>query len=525
MKVVRFGLGVRFDLLDEKFTVEIEKRLWEEIFSVLTVFDVQTLRLYGMLSPESDKGLENVYMCIFTGGGISQTRKIYHKLENDAALSMYLSAQHPFIQSNALERIEKEPEFFGKVLLRGGLEGGSGLPGGVTIPRRHGKRRPAGRGTKIMIVPGDYSEQITSVDVIKQLTTAARSNFLGLKVVPVPLTSGGRGTAHAAVVASDGAYRKVTIKDVDGRKKQCIYGVLYGRTAVIELAQACGVEPEQELDAEKASSYGAGELIRRALDEGVSEILLAAEDCIPLDGGMGMARALGVKMYDADGEELKGCVADMQRVSRVDAEYIHPRIRETKITVMCREPVALDTVCGSKDDGMQRFIELMSEAMGAKCPDDLAGVGGGLGAILYSALKAEFVPGVEALLDAVDFDELLKNVALVVTGDGVLNEAALGEGKPIPSVMKRCAAKKTQVAVICGCVDDASAHAKIAGYGVMPSICAVPGAAASDDLEELLDAAANRMFKFMRIGRDIEKIGAPKEKKFRKLIYEFCRFR
>lgn len=139
--------------------------------------------------------------------------------------------------------------------------------------------------------------------------------------------------------------------------------------------------------------------------------------------------------------------------------------------------------------------------------DDCIGIGGLL-CVLGGAKRAS---GVDALLDAVEFGKLLQGVALVVTGEMLLEETSFSNGRAVGSVLARCAARGVPAAVLAGGVNESLDEARLGNAGVAALINApMSREEANRRVEELFDAAADRMFRLIRIGRDVEKIGAPK---------------
>jgi glycerate kinase len=475
MNIHKFSLGVRFDMIASPITMELESRIWEEIFSVLTVFDVSGLNLYGgILQPSCD-----IYMCVFTGGSLTQMRRIFDKLDNDAGVSMYLTSARPFIQKNELASMPDLP-YLGKVQHNGKLTGGQGLP--VLVPKKHGKKRPVGRGIKIMLVPDGISAELPSLLAIKRLTAAARKHFPGVKIVPVPIAHGGNGTVDAAVLACDGAYRYADIRNEDGTKCRIKYGVLYGRTGIIEAVPG-------------ETSVGTGELIRRVLDEGIKDIVIGIGKLDMPDCGLGCLRALGVKFFDENDNELTGEPHDIGRIKKVDTEFIHPRVADAQFTVMLDEYDGMN-VSSRKESGTG-FAEASGCESNAR--DNLA-----------SVLNVKFKPSTEALFEAVDFAALLKGVALVVTGEGRLTGK---NSDVIKTVVKNLSGRKVPVAAITDSKNE-NGGPYLSNIGVMITVDSpMDRKEAAERSLELFDDAADRMFRFIRIGRDVEKIGAPKSKK------------
>ncbi len=508
MQLKRLGLGIRFDFLSAAPEGEHARQAFEEIFSVLTVSELDGLLIYGGQDPLTDPA-ENVFLAVIMGGSLSTMRRIYAKISADAAIGMYLAHTHPFIENNRLLQWQN-PSFYGEVQKDGTLRGGDGTLRGLTVPKKHGRHRPVGKGVKVLFAPDSYGP-VSSEDAIKRLSAAARRHFQGVKIVPVPITYGGQGMVRALVTACEGAYRAAKITPLEpGGNSSVTYGVLHGKTAVLSLADVL------PYDAGTASSLNAGEMIRRALDEGLREIILGTAESAVRDCGMGCMRALGVKFYDAEGVELKGAAEELGRVVTVDTEYLHPRLREARLTIL---DGGRSETPEEYAEAAARFQARVAEAAGGSAAD-CAGVGG----LLCALGGARRVSGVDALLDAMEFNKLLQGVALVVTGEMLLEEASFSGERAVGCVLARCAARGVPTAVLAGGVSGTLEEAHLGSAGVAALVNAPMSAEeAASRAEGLFDAAADRMFRLIRIGRDVEKIGAPKpprQRDFTKMYIE-----
>ncbi len=534
MQVNHFALGIRFDLLRANMSGVEEaaagKNILQEIFSVLTVSDLKGLAIFAGRDTTLSDG--DIYIVVIDGGSLKEMQRIYAKISEDAGIGMYLSHSLPYIENNRLLHVDGLT-CFGRVEKDGSLSGGDAEPFGLAVPLKRGKKRPVGRGIKLLLAPDSFGRGLSSESAIKRLTFAARRHLPGVQVVPVPMAAGGEGTVRAMVTSGGGSYRKCTVASPLGERITATYGVLRGRVGIIEAAEAAGFSRVPSPDIMAASSAGVGELIRRALDEGLQDIVIGLGDVITNDCGMGLARELGVKFYDASGAELAGCGADLIKVSTIDLEYLHPLIKTAHFTIMSGSACPLLGESGvtltygalrggtpsqltELEEGMRHFSAMMYEATG-KDVSLIAGAGeaGGIGAMLMSLFSPAVKYGIDALLDALEFDKLLSGVALAVTGGEALDSASLCYGGVIAGIMRRCTALNVPVAVIAGSIGEGAEELYTLGNaGVMPIINApMTPDEARGNVEQLFDAAADRMFRFIRMGRDVEKIGAPKPPK------------
>ena len=165
------------------------------------------------------------------------------------------------------------------------------------------------------------------------------------------------------------------------------------------------------------------EELRHALDQGFRDISIAIGGSATNDGGMGCLRALGVRFLDADGVELAGVGADLERVARIDVSGLHPRVAKVGFTAMCdvdnplcgpdgatytfgAQKGATPEIQARLERGMQNYRDVIVRDLGMD-PDEIAGSGaaGGLGAALAVFLHAELKSGIESVLDLTGFDE------------------------------------------------------------------------------------------------------------------------
>lgn len=447
MLIKRTALGIRFDFLNMVPDDKIQQLVFEELFSVLTLPDLVGLDIYGGVD-QSVLPNENVYMVVIAGGKLGRMRRIFRKIQQDVAISMYLCHTQPFYENNRLAEINAPP-YFGQVGKDGMLHGGRAGKE-LHISRNRGRTRNVGNGIHILLSPSALGP-VCAMEAVKRLTFAARRSFPGVRILPLPIIEG-EGCALSLAKAVNGNMH--TAISPSGEKLQ--YGVLRGRVAVIEA---------------RANSADTGIMIRRALDEGLKKLYVLP--CRTDDDGMGCARALGVKFLDALGETaLDHPVQDMQ----TDAELLHPAAANARFVLMCAEP------------------------------DDT------LGSLVMNLLKVQKQDAVEAMLDAAGFARLLTGKALVITGGSdILSENSLGQ-RVMKSVSSRCSAFNIPVIVMSCSGWNAPSLDEQSGRSE-PVVVKIPLVSdmEPDEAGRVFDETAQRIFRFIRLGRDVEKIGAPKK--------------
>jgi glycerate kinase len=285
-----------------------------------------------------------------------------------------------------------------------------------------------------------------------------------------------------------------------GRKRKAAFGLAGdGRTAIIETAAASGLAllNPGERNPLLTSTFGSGELIRAALNHGVRKILVGVGGSATNDGGLGMARALGARFFDARRRELAEGGGALRRLARIDLSGLDPRLERVEITVACdvRNPLygprgaarvygpqkgATPEMVKTLDAGLKRLAAVIRTDLGldvARLPG--AGAAGGLGAGLAAFLKSRLRPGVEIVLDATDLENKLAGCDLVITGEGRLDGQTVF-GKAPAGVAK--AAKKFGLPVIAICGSLGPDAGKTKAIGIDARFSALEESVAETDL-------------------------------------------
>lgn len=191
---------------------------------------------------------------------------------------------------------------------------------------------------KIVIAPDSFKESLSADKCCQAIKAGFSTVFPDARYVCLPIADGGEGTVDAMVAATGGKRVSVDVSGPMGEKVNGFYGLTGdGKTAIIEMAAASGlmlVAPEAR-NPLLASSFGTGELIRHALDAGIRHIILGIGGSATVDGGMGVAQALGVRFLDAQGTPLGAGGGNLSRLASIDLQGCDPRISECRIEVAC----------------------------------------------------------------------------------------------------------------------------------------------------------------------------------------------
>ena len=294
---------------------------------------------------------------------------------------------------------------------------------------------------KIILAFDSYKNCLTSPEVCEIVRTAILHESPDWEVVSLPLGDGGEGTARAVAAASGGVMKKCIVHDPLFRKVEAGWGILPDNSAVFEMAQASGIEllSVDERDPMAATSYGTGELLKHILcDRKVSTVTIGIGGSATVDGGIGMLQALGVKFLNGEGNVIAvpASAADIASIADIDMSEITPEIKTAKIRVACD---VTNPLCGENgaakvfapqkgadsmmvdvlENNLAKFGALtVSCGIAENSTSAGDGAAGGVGFALRNFLKAELVSGAELVLEAVKFDQHLKDADLVITGEG-----------------------------------------------------------------------------------------------------------
>jgi glycerate kinase len=345
---------------------------------------------------------------------------------------------------------------------------------------------------KIVIAPDSFKESLSALEVAEAIAKGVSLALPSAEIVLAPVADGGEGTTEALVRATQGQLQNEIVTDPLGNRITAQWGILGNRhTAVIECAAASGLQLVSSTlrNPMLTTTYGMGELIKAALDKGYRHFVMGLGGSATNDGGAGLLQALGLQLLEAQGNELPFGGAALSQLTAINTEYFDPRIAECRFEVACdvNNPLTGTTgasaIFGAQKGASPEQIQLLDQALvhwGAtienvtrKTVSTLAGAAGGLGAALLGFCHAELKSGIELILDAMQFDELVKDADLVITGEGRLDHQTL-YGKTPLGVAKRAKHYGVPVVAMAGALTADLVQLKSLGIDAAFSICPRP---------------------------------------------------
>ena len=318
---------------------------------------------------------------------------------------------------------------------------------------------------KILIAPDSFKGTLSAGEVCGIIGQAFKDTIKDAEITKLPAADGGEGLCACLQAVIGGETVFAEVGGVFGERIKAEYLMLNDKTAVVEMAACAGLPfAGKNKNPEKATTFGVGELIIHAVNNGAERILLGLGGSATNDCGLGMASALGWEFLDKNGNAFVPTGETMHEIIHI----IKPQNElEISVTAACdvENPLygengaayvfapqkgADEAMVKRLDSGLRHVSDIIKRDL---CVDVAktkgAGAAGGMGAGAVAFLNAELKKGIDILLDAADFDTKAYDADLIITGEGRLDFQSIN-GKVISGIAQRAAKHSKKVIAICG---------------------------------------------------------------------------
>ncbi|HHV59268.1 MAG TPA: glycerate kinase [Clostridiaceae bacterium] len=370
---------------------------------------------------------------------------------------------------------------------------------------------------KIVITPDSFKGTMNSSEICDIAENAIKRLNPGIETVKIPVADGGEGTVEAFLKAVGGYMINLRVKGPLMDEIDSFYGILDdGVTAVIEMAAASGLPLiEDRKDPVRASTYGTGQLILDALNKGCKKIIIGVGGSATNDGGIGMAAALGVRFLDSKGNEVELNGRGLGNIEYIDISGKDKRIDSVQVLAACDVDNPLYGPNGAAfiyapqkgadeetvrflDNNLRHYAQVVERDLGINIGNmPGGGAAGGLGAALAVFAGARLKPGINIMLDTVNFQEIIKDADFIITGEGKIDGQSLRGKVPIGIAQE---AKKAGVPVI------------------------VVAGDVGDDIEKVYESGISAVFSINRLAIPFEKARLRSKTDYEKTIESIIRF-
>jgi glycerate kinase len=338
---------------------------------------------------------------------------------------------------------------------------------------------------RVLIAPNAFKESLSALEATDILTDSILSTCPDAEIETVPLADGGDGTLDVVTRHWQGVTQTLVTEDPLRRRIVAPIGLdKSGEWAVIEMARTSGLAllAPDERNPFITTTFGLGLLIGQAAGLGVRKILLCIGGSATVDGGVGMAEALGFRHLDRDGNAVPSCGGYLREIAHIQVPDAESVVGKLEVTVLSD---VTNPLCGQYgaarifgpqkgatpeqvemlEAGLRNLAGVWERHLGKRLAEEPgAGAAGGVGGGAMAYLNARLMSGGEWILDLVGLEERITRSDLVITGEGGLDLTSLS-GK----VPGRVAALSRKHGVpclgVCGVVDpDAETALKEAGF-------------------------------------------------------------
>lgn len=374
---------------------------------------------------------------------------------------------------------------------------------------------------KIVIAIDSFKGSLTSVEAGHAAAGGILRVFPDAEITISPLADGGEGTTAALVSGLNGTYKTVTVSNPLNRPIQAQYGILPNQTAVIEMAAASGLPllSEKERNPMHTTTYGFGEMIRDAVQNGCRNFILGIGGSATNDGGIGCLQALGFDCLDGNRNPVSYGAKGLSELAVISDTNVIPELNECTFHVACdvKNPLCGENGCSAvfaaqkgadevmvvqMDAYLQHYAELTKQYNPEADPDyPGTGAAGGLGFGLMSYLKASLEPGIDLIIRETGLEKSICNADVVITGEGCLDaQTAMGKAPVgIARIAKKCG---KPVIAFSGAVHSGAKQCNAAGidafFPILKNISTLEDAMKPDNAHHNLADTTEQIFRLIK---------------------------
>lgn len=345
---------------------------------------------------------------------------------------------------------------------------------------------------KIVVAPNAFKGSLTAKEAALAMKKGISAADPTIQVVGMPVSDGGEGLVQVLQEALGGKILSTRVSDPLMRPVSARFCLVSSQAlAILEMAEASGLAlVEKSLQNPlRTTTFGTGELMRVAMDKGAQQIILGIGGSATCDGGMGAAAALGYAFLDKNNTPLEPVGASLESVVHIDSSGVDPRIKDISFWVACDVTNPLTGQNGAAhvfapqkgadpeqvrclDRGLEHFSRIIHHQLGINMTH-LAGAGaaGGLGGGMHVFFNARLMPGIDLVLDTLEFQNKLAATDLVLTAEGRVDHQTRFNKAPA-GVARAAAQAGIPCIAICGSLE--REMDPIPGMGAMFSICTHP---------------------------------------------------
>ena len=385
---------------------------------------------------------------------------------------------------------------------------------------------------RIVIAIDSFKGSLTSYEAGNSIADGIRSAMPDANITIRPLADGGEGTVAALTAGNNGIIKNITVTGPVGRPVKSMYGILNSNgssTAVIEMAKAAGItlvpadSPADMRNPLYTTTYGVGELIKDAINEGCRDFIIGIGGSATNDGGIGMLQALGFGMLDDNGCQVPFGAIGLKNLKSITTDNALPELSECTFRIACD---VTNPLCGASgcsavfgpqkgatpqmiadmDTWLAHYADIAGDIAGMTSVNADAcfpgsGAAGGLGFAFHTFLNASLESGTHIILEATNLREYIRTADIVVTGEGRLDSQTV-MGKAPAGVAAIAKEYGIPVIAFCGCASDDAGVCNDNGidafFPILTGITTLEEAMSPDTARLNASATAKQVFRLIK---------------------------
>lgn len=302
---------------------------------------------------------------------------------------------------------------------------------------------------KVVVAIDSLKGSLSSLEAGNAIKQGIKRVYQDAKIIVKPLADGGEGTVEALVSGMNGKIETVVATGPLGDKIESSYGIIpEKRLAIMEMASIAGITllSLKQRNPLYTTTYGLGGMIKDAISKGCNNFIIGIGGSATNDGGIGMLQALGFDLLDKDGNQVPLGARGLKDLVKIDDKNVLPELKKCQFKIACDVTNVLcgengcSVVFGPQKGATSQMIKDMDQWLynfanlaKKKYPHSDAlvpgtGAAGGLGFAFLTFVKATLESGIDIILETIDLKSDLKDVDVVVTGEGCLDrQSAMGK--------------------------------------------------------------------------------------------------
>ena len=309
----------------------------------------------------------------------------------------------------------------------------------------------------ILIAPDKFKGSLTANEVCDAIRSGLLQVKSDLYIISIPMADGGEGTCELLTHYFGGNMISLEVTGPRFEKIKAEYGISKdGTTAFIEMAKASGLQLLKSEDRNPllTTTLGTGELIKDALERGVTKILMGIGGSATNDAGIGMAQALGFEFYDESGNRLEPIGKSLIQIHSIKTDRVHSLIKEKQgaFSALCDVDNSLYGPRGAAytyapqkgadkeavkllDEGLRNFEMVIKKTFNVSPDFPGAGAGGGLPGGAKAFFDIAIHHGMDYIIQATGLEQKIQQADLIITGEGKIDQQTLA-GKVVMEIGK-----------------------------------------------------------------------------------------